>query len=436
MIETLPKHRLFNAADPNYKQLKAVGNAKWLFSRDACCRWSAWHQGQRRRPGCPFLPCAMRQPLLRSRGISFQAPTSITPSRPPWVQDLVSRHLPELERLKAGLQLRALVDSLDWEGPFAPRKAAGTVLLSAGNVPEIHWEDSLAPPPPPAAGAALGVPQPEGFDLLSGPGLRQQGAPPAAQQQWQQQGTGLGGLAPAALTIPDLSSSMRLPAASQATLARHALLPSLSFGSPSSERPPPAPLQQRPLYPELAELEPPAPPVEAALGGLALSSSAAQQQQQQPAFPQPSPYGELQLGPQEMGVTGVQPPTQPLPPDATCCEPGPPPPPHEQALVAAPPRNGVAEVKRLQQIRDVHVSVALMDEFMRWAAGPARLPCPEGPFFLRLLVVLLRGRLALPEPPWSPPPRPRAFAQALDLPLFLRPPSSPQVCAGQHAGQH
>ncbi|KAL4458118.1 hypothetical protein ABPG75_012983 [Micractinium tetrahymenae] len=322
VIETLPKHRLFNAADPNYKQLKV---------------------------------------------------------------DLVQQHLPELERLKAGLELRALVDSLDWEGPFAPRKAAGAVPLSAGNVPEIHWEESLVPPPPAAAGAALGVPQPEGFDLLSGLGWQQQGAPPPAQQQQrqqQQQGLlDLGMAAPAALAIPDLSSSVRLPAASQATLAKHALLPSLSFGSPPPERPPqPAPLQPRSLYPELAELEPPPPPpqpqVEAALGGLALSSSAAQQQQQppQPPYPQPSPYGELQLGPQEVGVTSAPRPTQPLPPDATCCAPGPPPPPQqqEQALVPAPPRNGVAEVKRLQQIRDVHVSVALMDEFMRYALGNTR----------------------------------------------------------------
>lgn len=366
MIETLPRHRLFNAADPKYKQLKAVSSRG--------CRQGASGMRQARCPKtphvafCTFPACLLH--LFPSPKPRVTRCASQGPGPPPApLQDLVQRHLPELERLKAGLELRALVDSLDWEGPFAPRKAAGAVPLSAGNVPEIHWEDSLAPPPPPAAGAALGVPQPEGFDLLSGLGARQQGAPPAAQQPWQQQGPGVGALAPAALALPDLTSSMRLPTASQATLAKHALLPSLSFGSPPAERPPPAPPQLRPLYPELAELELPPPqqqqaPVEAALGSLALSSSAAQQQQQ--PILQPSPYAELQLGPQEVGVTGAPRPTQPLPPDATCCAPGPPPPPpQEQAVVAAPPRNGVAEVKRLQQIRDVHVSVALMDEFMR-----------------------------------------------------------------------
>lgn len=332
------------------------------------------------------------------------------------------RHLPELERLKAGLELRALVDSLEWEGPFAPRKAAGAVPLSAGNLPEIHWEESLAPPPPPAAGAALGVPQPEGFDLLSGLGVRQQGAPPAVQQQRQQQGAGLGAVAPPALALPDLSSSVRLPAASQATLAKHALLPSVSFGSPPPDRPAPGPPQPRPLYPELAELEPPpvpAPAVAAALGGLALSSSTAEQPQQPPQLPhpQPSPYGELQLGPQEVGVSGVPRPTQPLPPDATCC--APPPPPPEQAVVPTPPRGGVAEVKRLQQIRDVHVSASLMEEFMRCVPGqrpihPQAACCPPK-LSTRAGAAARRARLV----PRARQPAQPAAASALLLPPRL-----------------
>lgn len=235
--------------------------------------------------------------------------------------------------------------------------------LSAGNVPEIHWEASLvAAAPPPPAGAALGVPQPEGFDLLSGLSLGPAAAVassaaasaallPALQQ-------------PAFPELPELSTSIRLPAASQATLAKHALLPSTSFGgssaAPRPERPqqPAAPQQPRPLYPELAELEPPPPPPPP------------------PELPVPSPYGELQLGPQEVSVISAPRPTEPLPPDATCCAPAPGWQ-QEQAVVPAPPpptNGGVQEVKRLQTIRDVHVSVALMDEFMRCVgAGAAGL---------------------------------------------------------------
>ena len=300
----------------------------------------------------------------------------------------MSEYLPELERLRSSIRLQDAVARLGGEdNPYAfnPTKTAGTVRISAGNLPEIHWEDgggAAAQPaaqlalPPPAAGAALGVPQPEGFDLLAGLG----GGPAAVSQQQQQQYARAAMPAVLAISLPEISSSLRLPTASQATLAKHALLPAGSFGGSSRhaerQQPPPA-LHQRPLYPELAELEPPPPlppaaaaaaavpppqQVEAALTSLSLGVQ--QQPGATPPWPTPSPYGELQLGPQEIGVTSAPRPTQPLPPGATCCTPGGAP----GAIVPAPPPSGgVAEVKKLQQIRDVHISVALMDEFMRWA---------------------------------------------------------------------
>lgn len=298
------------------------------------------------------------------------------------LQALLDVYMPEAEHLKANVTLRDALHALERDGPFQPTKQAGTVLLSAGNLPEIHWDDvPSAPPPPVAAGAALGVPQPEGFDLLSNFGV----AAPAAAVSLQRPAMSS---APRMPALPELNTSIRLPVASQATLAKHALLPSSSYAASPPQHVPQAvqtaAMPQRPLYPDLAELlEPPPPPaqqqpgIDTALAGLDISRQQQaeglhpppmqQQQQQQQPFLQPSPYGELQLGPQEVGVISAPRPSQPLPPDATCCQP--PPPPSQQQMVPVPPRlqsnGGVSEVKRLQQMRDVHVSVALMDEFMR-----------------------------------------------------------------------
>ena len=319
------------------------------------------------------------------------APSCALPPPPPLLQDVVERYLPEAERLKPSIKLRLALEALGGDDleAFQPTKLAGTVPLSAGNLPQIHWEAAGAPGAPPApAGAALGVPQPEGFDLLAGLGLGGAAAAATAASAAASSSSSVAALLapPPFPDLPELSPSLRLPSASQATLAKHALLPSASLGGsavPAAQQqrpPPPPPQQQRPLYPELAELEPPPPPppVEAALAGLDISGRpqadglqpplAVQQQQQQQAapYPSPSPYGELALGPQEVGVTSAPRPTQPLPPDATCCAPGQP-----GAVVPtpAPPAGGVAEVKRLQAVRDVHISVALMDEFLRWVMG-------------------------------------------------------------------
>jgi hypothetical protein len=346
---------------------------------------------------------------------------------------------PELENLKAGLREREALQRIggnEWEEGFMmfhPTKTAGTVMISAGNLPEIHWESlaSLPPPPPPAAGAQLGVPQPAGFDLLSSLG---QGAPQPQQvapagSSWQQQ-TAL----PALPALPELSTSIRLPAASQATLAKHALLPSAAFGSTSQqhwqpERQQQPALAQRPLYPELAQLEPPPPPpqqqqhLDAALASLDIGRQQQQQQQadgvqppqQQQPYLQPSPYGELALGPQEVGVLSAPRPTQPLPPDASCCQPS----------TAVAPSGGVAEVKRLQKIRDVHVSVALMDEFMRWVAGWCRW-VPVGADGCRWamcrgggLTPLLLPTVAVCLPPAPLPPGPAYTAAATCAPCCM-----------------
>lgn len=363
MAETIPKHRAFSKNDPKYLQLHRVGGASgWGGAGGVNCSGA----GRLTSSALPSkLLCPLKCPILNLPSTA-PAPPNVLPHE----QDCL-RYMDELERLRASLKLtevlRELAGPEGEEAIYRPTKVAGTVLLSAGNVPEIRWE-ALAAPPPPSAGAALGVPQPEGFDLLAGLGLgtaatamssswAAPSAPPLLPQQQQPQ-------QPPFPDLPELSPSIRLPAASHATLAKHALLPASYGGSAAyaaqqqrTRQQSVAPQPPRTLYPELAALEPPPPEpaVEAALAGLDVNGW----QQGSAPPPPPSPYNELGLGPQEVGVISAPRPTQPLPPDATCCAPG------AGAVVPAPPPTGVQELKRLQTMRDVHVSVALMDEFMR-----------------------------------------------------------------------
>lgn len=271
----------------------------------------------------------------------------------------------ELEGLKMALQLKDSASRALEATPFYAVKAPGTVPLSAGNLPELRW-DSLQPPPVEPAGSFPGELDFFGLPLQRGAGGAAAPAAPAAPQL------------PA---LPTLSSGVKLRPASQATLSKHAILPSQSFGAAAAAAAPARqastsapPAQRRPLYPEFAPPEPPAssssaglPPepssVEAQLASLEVGMPGEQQQQE---WPTPSPFGELQLGPQELAVQSVPQPTAPPAPGDTCCTP--PAEPGSLALseAAAPPRAGVADVKRRQSIRDVHISVALMDEFMRW----------------------------------------------------------------------
>lgn len=288
----------------------------------------------------------------------------------------------ELERLKVALISKDKQAQAELEQqPFLAVKTPGTVPLSSGNLPELHW-DALQPPQAPPAGTFPGELDFFGMPLGSPPAASAP-APPASELP----------------TLPTLPASIKLRPASQATLSRHAILPSQSLGSApprqQSAGAGAAIAQKRPLYPQFAPIEPlppassssSAPPlpdsIEAQLASLDVGSSAAvaEQEQQQPTWPTPSPYGELQLGPQEVAVQSMQPPTAPLLPGETCCTP--PPEPGNLALSEpAAGRPGVAEVKRRQSVRDVHVSVALMDEFMRWVGQGGGLgtaatsPCP------------------------------------------------------------
>jgi STAM-binding protein len=241
--------------------------------------------------------------------------------------------LQELAALKAAL---ALADpaALLQRAPYAPTPVPGAVQHSAGHVAGLHWDGATSAHVDVDVSALELLGSPEWAAAAAGPAAAAAAAPPPPPSP-----------PPPAVQLPDLTSNLLLPAASQATLDKHAILP-LAL----APRPPASPPAQRPLYADLA----------AAVGGLTLSPAAAA------ALRPPSPLdGHLQLGPQELAVASAPHPTAPPPPGEACCAPPPPPP-------AGAPAGGLQEVKRRQRVRDVHISAALMDEFLRYALSNTR----------------------------------------------------------------
>ena len=107
----------------------------------------------------------------------------------------------------------------------------------------------------------------------------------------------------------------------------------------------------------------------------------------------PDPRVSLGLGPQELQVTSVPTPTEPPDPFDTCSH-------HKIDVVEKPHEIITPEPERkTQQIRDVHISCALMDEFLRYAATntsisietcgilAGRLSADEGTFVISALII-------------------------------------------------
>ncbi|GLC71387.1 hypothetical protein PLESTF_001109900 [Pleodorina starrii] len=263
-------------------------------------------------------------------------------------RDLLGSYLPELEQLKISLRLK--------ERPEPPAAAsrnrpAYAVQLSVSALPQVDWASSgapvaAAPPPPPppdAAGALLRV-----DDLLEVMGQAPPpppppaapaapSAPPAAVAAAPTDPYALAAAAaaslaatPSALDIPQSKYALTYSASS----GRHALFggPSQPAGSSSSGA---AGAVTRlgsadgrgllPRYPTVLDAWPAA---AAAAGELTqLSLSPGQQQQQLLALVAgPHPAAGPSLGPQE-----------------------------------------IPELRKLAQLRDVHVSVSLMNEFLAFA---------------------------------------------------------------------
>lgn len=253
--------------------------------------------------------------------------------------------MPELERLKVGLHLKDRTEQLagDSEPLFSVRKEPGTVRMAWGNPDEVRWGEGLLAP----------APEESAFGL-----------PPSS-------------LVP----LPDLSGLVSVKEASQAALERHAILPAdaYSTGEPAPPRSS-SPGRRRPStglatpsrsgqYPDLIafeELPPPPMPLPRP------PQQGAGSPPPPPPPPPPDPLGDrsLRLGPQEVEVFTRPPPATPLRPEDTCCLP--PPVPASSTVQAPQQGSGVAEIKRRQSLRDVHVSVRLMDEFLRYAAHNTR----------------------------------------------------------------
>ncbi|KAG2449124.1 hypothetical protein HYH02_005872 [Chlamydomonas schloesseri] len=301
-------------------------------------------------------------------------------------RELMERYLPELERLKTSLKLKERAEP---PVSHSRNRPADAVQLSASDLPQLDWASSGAPVAAAAgpgsalaiSGGAAGVAAPPPVlqvdDLLEvmrgGPGSAAATAVGGTPTRGIG-GVGMGYGSPAGPTDPyalaaaaaaaSLSSAaaMELPKyahtyASASGSARHAL-----FGSsPPAGGPGGAALKtvsqqlSLPRYP-------------------ALDTSAAQAAAADlTALSLGQPSAGPSLGPQEVEVYQMSPDTSGLP--DTCAiphgrppsppppEPAPPPPPS----TAQPSPGGPKELKKAAQLRDVHVSVALMEEFLHYA---------------------------------------------------------------------
>lgn len=143
-----------------------------------------------------------------------------------------------------------------------------------------------------------------------------------------------------------------------------------------------------PRYPGLSQLPPlsqPAADPSQQLSQLALAT-----------LPQPAPSAGPSLGPQEIGVLSVVPGAPGTPHTCSMQHGAPPPPPppgalsaqQQQQLVPAPPQppqqevqqvvGGPKELAKKAQLRDVHVSVALMEEFLAYAKRNTQVRVSQG----------------------------------------------------------
>uniref|UniRef100_A0A7S0R6C5 MPN domain-containing protein n=1 Tax=Chlamydomonas leiostraca TaxID=1034604 RepID=A0A7S0R6C5_9CHLO len=307
---------------------------------------------------------------------------------------LAERYFPLLEKLKLEL---ATKDAAFMRDPvaYSRNRPADAQQMATSNLPGVNWgpgsNASGSPSGLPAPASAAPVPQVNVDDLLdilqhgTGPPTRPAALPPAGQAG-----------APATSASSALSTTAPPPvyqpkyaASSSAAAHSHSLFfSSTSFGDSRGTGSQGAYTPSQPTYPSY----PTAP-----------SAGAASQQQQQalprypglddlrplqpPALPQPQPSAGPSLGPQEIGVITVSPDTSglphtctpsapPLPPGQTSGygppppqpqqQPPPPPPPPPQPQAQSGP-SGPKELVKRQGLRDVHVSVALMEEFLAYA---------------------------------------------------------------------
>lgn len=260
----------------------------------------------------------------------------------------------ELEALQGELQKRESLEFLE-KKPFKPsRIPSEAVKLSAGHVPGLHWagaEEKAA-----ASNAALNAEFGNALEDLGRPDWTPDGKRDEIQKGEMVLGNNR---IQSGLQIPDLTPSIVLPKASDETLSKHVIMPLDSNAGYSHNG------DTNQLTNDSNPLEQKLPTYSALLSSLQMGNP--------PVVKIPGPYsGQLQLGPQEMGVYSSPYPSGPPPPGATCS--------HETAdgggimkdNSASQSATVLSEVKARKSMRDVHVSKGLMDQFLQFAAQNTR----------------------------------------------------------------
>ncbi|GIL73921.1 hypothetical protein Vretimale_5137 [Volvox reticuliferus] len=300
-------------------------------------------------------------------------------------KDLLLRYLPELERLKASLRLK---DRTEPPTATSRNRPTDAVQLSISALPQLDWASSGAPPaPPPPHPASLAEgPAPAALnvdDLLEVMSSAPPSAPPPPPPP-----AGPSSAAPtdpyalAAAVTSSLSASSSALEAAQLPKYAHSYAASSSdrhalFGSPpvasSSRR---VESQQRgpgglPRYP-LLDMGPAALSAEESPQLSSSPGGGLEQLQQQMAMATLHPTSGPSLGPQEVQVSQLLASTSGLPDTCRIAHGAPSPAPAapplpSTAAATSPLSGGPKELPKLAQLRDVHVSVALMEEFLHYA---------------------------------------------------------------------
>jgi len=278
---------------------------------------------------------------------------------------LLERYFPELEKLKVSLRTRDIAEPV----ARSSNRPADAVMLSTSNLPQLNWAAAVPPAPP----SAPPLPDPlvdDLLDMLSGGGSSSRPAassppqPPSAASSSSSAAPPLPSYQPKYLASNlDMENKHALFSRSSSNRGGQSTSARYPAGTPDGSAPKPAlpPSGSLPRYPALDALALSGPP-----------SSQQHQRLQEQLTPHPS--AGPSLGPQEVQVitTSYRPGAPGSCSDPAPPEPGPlqlpPAPSDSSSSSSASAPGGVKELKQRAQLRDVHVSVALMEEFLHFAA--------------------------------------------------------------------
>jgi STAM-binding protein len=248
--------------------------------------------------------------------------------------------LEELEGLKREL---SDIAKMHEDTPYLPKIVPDAVQMSSGDVPGLHWNESIES----SMGAGSTV-QIEGLEDLGTDNWQHR---LALEQRTTPLDKKLSELPAALAKPPSMAAStdsgkfeLLYKMASPELQSKHAILPDSTFTSQIE-----GDVMKRNDH-DNKTLVPTNGSYSTLLASLDENKfQAADTIADKPSL-LPSPYGmEVRLGPQEIGV------------DVS-----------KQATSSLPTSQGVAEVRRRQKLRDVHISLKLMDDFLRFAEANTR----------------------------------------------------------------